>query len=135
MIARTWMGTVHRADADEYAEYIRGRCCVAPTQGRLKANLLGQIAKTSSSKATATRRLVGSSTASSSCPRRRFCTKACPAMTTLALRSCLSPRIGRGRVFSLPWSPSTRLLAYRSLRCQDAGSSSSSTPGTPAPDR
>jgi hypothetical protein len=47
MIARTWMGTVHRADADEYAEYIRGRCCVAPTQGRLKANLLGQIAKTS----------------------------------------------------------------------------------------
>jgi hypothetical protein len=23
MIARTWRGTVHRADADEYAEYIR----------------------------------------------------------------------------------------------------------------
>jgi len=23
MIARTWTGTVHRADADEYAEYIR----------------------------------------------------------------------------------------------------------------
>jgi hypothetical protein len=42
-----------------------GRCCVAPTQGRLKANLLDQIAKTSSSNATATRRLVGSSTASS----------------------------------------------------------------------
>jgi hypothetical protein len=23
MIARTWRGTVHRADAEEYAEYIR----------------------------------------------------------------------------------------------------------------
>jgi hypothetical protein len=23
MIARTWTGTVHRADAEEYAEYIR----------------------------------------------------------------------------------------------------------------
>ena len=23
MIARTWRGTVHRADADEYVEYIR----------------------------------------------------------------------------------------------------------------
>jgi hypothetical protein len=43
-----------------------GRCCVAPTQGRLKADLRwDQIAKTSSSNATATRRLVGSATASS----------------------------------------------------------------------
>ena len=66
MIARTWRGTVHRADADEYAEYIRGRCWVASTQGRLKADpRWDQIAKTSSSTATATRRLMGSSTASS----------------------------------------------------------------------
>ena len=38
-------------------------------------------------------------------------------MITLALRSCLSPRIGRSRAFSLPWSHSTRLLAYCSVRC------------------
>src|SRR5215216_6848392 len=50
-------------------------------------------------------------------------------MIALALRSCLSPRIGRRRAFSLPWSHSTRLLAYCSVRCQDAGSSSSSTAG------
>jgi DNA-binding XRE family transcriptional regulator len=43
-------------------EFVR-RCCVAPTQGRLKANLgWDQIAKTSSSNAAATRRLVGSLT-------------------------------------------------------------------------
>ena len=60
---------------------------------------------------------------------RRFWTKACPAVTTLALWSCLKPYIGRSRDFSRPWSASTRLLAYRSLRCQDAGSSSSSTIG------
>ena len=36
---------------------------------------------------------------------------------TLALRSCLRPRIGRSRAFSRPWSASTRLLAYCSVRC------------------
>ena len=42
------------------------RCCVASTQGRLKANIhWDQIAETSSWNATVTRRLVGSSTASS----------------------------------------------------------------------
>jgi hypothetical protein len=47
-------------------EFAWGRCCVASTQGRLKANIhWDQIAKTSSSNATATRRLAGSSTASS----------------------------------------------------------------------
>jgi hypothetical protein len=46
--------------------FIRWNCCVAPTQGRLKTNLgWDQIARASSSNATATRRLVGSSTASS----------------------------------------------------------------------
>jgi hypothetical protein len=50
-------------------------------------------------------------------------------MTTLALRSYLSPRIGCSRAFSLPWSHSTRLLAYRSVWCQAAGSSSSNTAG------
>jgi hypothetical protein len=38
-------------------------------------------------------------------------------MTTLALRSSLRPRIGRSRDFSRPWSASTRLLAYYSVRC------------------
>jgi hypothetical protein len=120
-----------RPDRWEIAWKPGWRCCVAPTQGRLKANLgWDRIAKTGSSNATATRRLVGSSTASSQCPRRRFCTKPCPAMITLELRSCLSPRIGRSLAFSLPWSHSTpRLLAYRSVRCQAAGSRSSSTAG------
>jgi len=36
---------------------------------------------------------------------------------------------GRSRAFSLPWSHSTRLLAYRSVRCQAAGSRSSNTAG------
>jgi hypothetical protein len=46
-----------------------------------------QIAKASSSTATATRRCAGSSTASSYRPRRRFCTNPCPAIATLALWS------------------------------------------------
>jgi hypothetical protein len=55
--------TQAKAEATRLGE---GRCCVAPTQGRLKANLgWDQIAKPSSSNATATRRLVGSTTASS----------------------------------------------------------------------
>jgi hypothetical protein len=37
-----------------------------------------------------------------------------------AVRSCLSPRIGRSRDFKRPWSASTRLLAYCSVRCQAA---------------
>jgi hypothetical protein len=37
----------------------------------------------------------------------------------------LRPRIGRSRAFSLPWSHSTRLLAYWSVRCRDAGNRSS----------
>ena len=48
---------------------------------------------------------------------------------TLALRSCLRPRIGRSRDFRRLWSPSMRLLAYCSVRCHAAGSSSSSTAG------
>jgi hypothetical protein len=110
-----------------------------PDAFRLNANSAGhaegascardQVAKASSSNATASRLLAGSSTISSSCPRRTFCTKACPTMITLALRSCLSPRIGRSRAFSWPWSPSIPLLAYWSLRCHAAGKSSSSATG------
>jgi hypothetical protein len=68
------VGFARRPDGHHLAYQVLGdapldlvwRCCVAPTHGRLKANLgWDQIAKTSSSNATATRRLVGSSTASS----------------------------------------------------------------------
>ena len=41
----------------------------------------------------------------------------------------LSLRIGRSLDVRRPWSASTRLLAYCSVRCQAAGSSSSSTIG------
>ena len=39
MIARTWRGTVHRADAEEYAEYIRatGFAAYGQTPGNLGA--------------------------------------------------------------------------------------------------
>jgi hypothetical protein len=50
-------------------------------------------------------------------------------MITLALRSCLRPRIGRSRAFNLPWSHSIPLLAYWSVRCHAAGRSSSTTAG------
>jgi hypothetical protein len=42
MIARTWTGTVHRADAEEYAEYIRATGFVeyGQTPGNLGAWLL-----------------------------------------------------------------------------------------------
>ena len=43
---------------------------------------------------------------------------ACPAATALALRSCLSPRIGRSRAFSLPWSHSIPLLAVGAVPCR-----------------
>ncbi len=91
-----------------------GRCCVVPTQ---------------SMRQPPGRRVAGTSTANSRWPRRRFWTKACPATITLALRSCSSPRIGRSRAFSLPWSHATRSLAYRSVRCHATGTSASSTAG------
>jgi hypothetical protein len=49
-------------------------------------------------------------------------------ITTLALWSCLRPRIGPSRAFRRPWSVSTP-LAYRSMRCHAAGNSPSSTIG------
>jgi hypothetical protein len=41
----------------------------------------------------------------------------------------LEPRIGRSRAFNRPWSASTRLLAYWSVRCPAAGASSESGSG------
>ena len=35
---------------------------------------------------------------------------------TLAVRSRFSPRMGRSRAFRRPWSASSRLLAWRSVR-------------------
>ena len=65
-----------------------------------------QTAAASSPNATATRTPMGAATASSSCPLRTFCMNACPLIITVALPSCLSPRIGRGRAFRRPWSTS-----------------------------
>ena len=62
-------------------------------------------------------------------PRRRFWTKAWPAITVLALRSWLSPRIGRNLALRRPWSASMWLLACRSVSCHAAGSNSSKTTG------
>src|SRR5215211_492646 len=113
----------HRRDIRDSVAAGRRVACRSRAQPR------DQIAKAGSSNAVATRRLAGSSIASSSWPRRRFWTKACPANTTVALRSCLSPRIGRSRAFGRPWSHSMRLLGYWSVRCQVAGGRSSSTSG------
>jgi hypothetical protein len=74
-----------------------------------------QIAKADSLDATAARRVTGSSTASSSWPRRRFWTKPCPAITMLVLGSWLRPCIGPSRAFGRRWSPSMRLVASRSV--------------------
>ena len=61
---------------------------------------LVQTAWASSVNAAATRSAAGTSTASSKCPRRRFCMNAWPAMITCAVRS-VSPRIGLSRVLEL----------------------------------
>src|SRR4029450_4928355 len=58
-----------------------------------------QIAKESALTSTVSRWVAGASTASSWWPRRMFCIKASPAITTLALWSCLSARIGRSLAF------------------------------------
>jgi hypothetical protein len=59
-----------------------------------------QIVRASSAIATASRRVTGASAASSKSPRRTFWIKACPAITTLALWSCLSPPTGRSLALS-----------------------------------
>src|SRR3954447_228974 len=53
--------------------------------------------------------------------------KACPRITTLAVRWVLSPRIGRSRAFGRAWSHSTRLFSYWPVLCNAAGTSSSIT--------
>ncbi len=101
----------------------------------LKVHYLYQTAGTSSANATATRSWTGASTASSYGPRRRFCTKACPAVTTLALASLFNPHIGRSRLFSCPWSASIR--CSRTSRCgaTPPAPTRRAPPGTPRPCR
>src|SRR4051794_32905019 len=53
--------------------------------------------------------------------------KACPRITTLAVRFVFSPRIGRSRALSRPWSHSTRMFSYRPVLFNAAGSSPSTT--------
>ena len=50
-----------------------------------------------------------------------------PRITTLAVRSVFSPRIGRSRALSLPWSASHRLFWYCSVLWNASGISSSMT--------
>jgi len=47
--------------------------------------------------------------------------KAWPRITTLAVRSVLSPRIGLSLAFRGPWSHSTRLFSYWPVLCNAAG--------------
>ena len=95
--------TTRRENTSSTTQDLARLRCIWSTGDMPKPRPAGdQIAKASSSNATATRRLAGSSTPSSYWPRRRFCTKPCPAITILVLRSCLSPRIGRSRTFSRP---------------------------------
>lgn len=63
------------------------RCCVASRPGRLvPGRVVAQMAALSSVNAMETRWETGMSAASSKCPRRRFCTKACPAAMSTADR-------------------------------------------------
>jgi hypothetical protein len=105
-------------------------CCIVPTRGVLKARHISgsdcdrELGE--GDRHAAIHWLLGGQLV---VPRRTFWTNAWPAMIALALRSRLRPRIGRSRAFKRPWSASTRLLAYCSVRCHAAGSSSSSTTG------
>ena len=47
-----------------------------------------------------------------------------PRITVRALRSVLSPRIGRSRALRRAWSDSIRLLAYWSVTCYAPGTAS-----------
>ena len=61
--------------------------------------------------------------------------KACPWITTVAVRWVFSPRIGLSLAFSRQWSHSTRLFSYWPVLCNAAGTSSSITfanPGAPS---
>ena len=49
--------------------------------------------------------------------------KACPRITTLAVRWVFNPRIDLSRAFSRPWSHSTQLSSYWPLMCNAAGTS------------
>lgn len=67
---------------------------VGSADARDSCRVRGQVARASSVNEAAIRRAGGASMARSSWPRRRFCVKACPAMTTCAVLSVRSQRIG-----------------------------------------
>src|SRR5512133_3179535 len=87
-----------------------------------------QIAKASPANATASRRVTGSSTASSEWPRRRFWTNACPRRSPDA-RVLLAPAHGTKPRLETTVVSLDAVVAYLSVRCHAAGSSSSSTCG------
>jgi hypothetical protein len=89
--------------------------CVSRRRAEGPTSTRDQIAKANSWNATAKRQLAGSSTPARNAHAERSAWTRVLLMITLALRSRLRPRIGRNRAFNLPWSHSTRLLAYRSV--------------------
>ena len=54
-------------------------------------------------------------------PRVGFWMKACPRITTLAVRWVSSPRIGLSLAWRRPWPHSARLFWYWPVFCQAAG--------------
>src|SRR6266508_5196979 len=55
------------------------------------------------------------------CPRRMSCRKACPAMTTLGLRSCLNPRMALSLDLRWLWSATGTVAALARLAWSAAG--------------
>jgi hypothetical protein len=98
-------------------------CRLASVRGVLKAryNLLGEGGRHPPTRRLLDRQLIG--------PRRRSWTKPCPAMITLALRSCSSPRIARSRALRRPTDRTGGYLLKEST--QIAGDHGQRSPGQP----
>jgi hypothetical protein len=94
------------------AQEIDGRCCIAPTQGVLElrprpgSDRRGQLIERDGHPPV--RRVLDSQLV---VPAPNVLHERVPGDHDFGTASCLSPRIGRSRDFSRPWSASTRLLA------------------------
>ena len=105
------------------------RCCVAPTCRALERDFdlcsdrQGQLVERHGQPSG--HRLLGGQLVVSAA---KVLTKACPAMITLALWSCLSPRIGRNRAFNRPCRP--RLGCWPTARF--GATPLGATPGAPS---
>jgi hypothetical protein len=114
----------------------RRRCCVGPTQGRLKANLLGSDRQDQFVECDRHAPVGGLLHRQLVVSAPKVLHEGVSGDDHPGTAVLFAPGIGPSRASSLPWSLSTRWLAYRSVRCQAANSRSSNTPpGTPAPGR